>query len=75
MPSLQEEGPRDRLPLTRRSRKSKEVLDLYATAGIGHRVTYPASWPYPTDAEFRAKYTREDVTKLLKTKMIGKFSG
>ena len=58
-----------------RTQKSIEVMDQYATKRPDPAAIYPESWPLPNEEEFKARFLKKDISKLLRTKIIGKFSG
>ena len=60
---------------SRRTQKSAAILDQYSTRRLDHGAVYPETWPLPTEEEFKAKYTKYDIGKILRTRSIGKFSG
>ena len=60
---------------SRRTQKSAEVMERYSTTRIDPQAIYPETWPMPTDEEFRAKFTKKDIGKMIRSKMIAKFTG
>ena len=50
-------------------------MDQYATRSREPQTVYPEAWPYPTEEEFRAKFIKQDINKMLRNKIIGKFTG
>ena len=60
---------------SRRTPKSSEILDRYSTKRVDPDAVYPETWPLPSEEEFRAKYTKYDIGKTLRTRMISKFTG
>ena len=58
-----------------RTMKSIEVMDQYATKRPDPTAIYPETWPLPSEEEFKARFIKKDISKLLRTKIIGKFSG
>ena len=60
---------------SRRTPKSSEIIDRYSTKRVDPDTVYPETWPLPSEEEFRAKYTKYDIGKILRTRMISKFTG
>ena len=60
---------------SQRTQKSMEIMDYYSTTKLDPQAIYPESWPLPTDEEFRALFVKKDIGKLLRHRMIGRFTG
>ena len=60
---------------SRRTPKSSEIIDRYSTKRVDPDAVYPETWSLPSEEEFRAKYTKYDIGKTLRTHMISKFTG
>ena len=60
---------------SRRDAHSSEIMDQYATLNVDPQAVYLPTWPYPNDEEFKARFIKQDVSKMLRNKIIGKFSG
>ena len=50
-------------------------MDQYSTKKTNSWVVYPAAWHLPSDEDFRAKFTKTDISKMLRSRIIGKFTG